>query len=59
MDQDSIKLLKFALSLGGRAIRSYGDISYHVGVDDENEYYTMICELAEKLGVNPSDIADY
>jgi hypothetical protein len=27
--------------------------------DYENEYYTMICELAEKLGVNPSDIADY
>lgn len=59
MEEKNIKLLKFAISLGSRAIRCYEDVSYRINADDENDYYAMVCELAEKLGVDTSEIYDY
>ena len=57
MDENKIKLLKFAIKMGEQAIVNVHDVSEYMENFD-NEYYYMKDELAKILGVSYGDLSD-
>ena len=57
MDENKLKLLKFALKMGEVALEKVYDVSdYCENLDDD--YYYMKEELAKLLGVDYGDLSD-